>query len=215
MDEFKRENIRMVQNVFLIWLDDNIDENNEACQHTIIQLRRVINAVNTFTDVDRCIDFLTDHSDEKAFMIISGSLCRDIVPVIHEIGQLHSIFIFCENTVWTGEWSKIKGVFAEITTICEALRKAVQQCEQSAIPISFVNTNDGLSKKNLDELDSLFMYTQILKEILLTIEFDEKNVNEFLEYSRDVFAGDDKNSNQFGGTHVNTFYTQHSIVLFD
>jgi hypothetical protein len=99
MDEIKREHIRLVQNVFLIWLDDNIDENNEACQHTIIQLRRVINAVNTFTDVDRCIDFLTDHSDEKAFMIISGSLCRDIVPVIHEIGQLHSIFIFCENTV--------------------------------------------------------------------------------------------------------------------
>jgi tetratricopeptide (TPR) repeat protein len=204
MDEIKREHIRLVQNVFLIWLDDNIDENNEACQHTIIQLRRVINAVNTFTDVDRCIDFLTDHSDEKAFMIISGSLCRDIVPVIHEIGQLHSIFIFCENTVWTGEWSKIKGVFAEITTICEALRKAVQQCEQSAIPIRFVNTNDGLSKKNLDELDSLFMYTQILKEILLTIEFDEKNVNEFLEYSRDVFAGDDENS--FNINQLNSKY---------
>ena len=69
-------------------------------------------------------------------------------------------------------WSKIKGVFTEISPVCEALKQVAQQCEQNAIPISFMATSGDVSKKNLDQLDPSFMYTQILKEILLTIKFE-------------------------------------------
>jgi hypothetical protein len=43
-------------------------------------------------------------------------------------------------------------------------------------------TSGGISKKNLDQLDPTFMYTQILKEILLTIEFDEGHIEEFIDH---------------------------------
>jgi hypothetical protein len=54
----RRDNNPMVQNVLLIWFDNSIDEDNDDCKNTLAQLRRIINAVNTFTNRDQCIDFL-------------------------------------------------------------------------------------------------------------------------------------------------------------
>ena len=47
-------------------------ENNDDCRNSIAKLRHVVNIVNTFTDVDDCIDFTMDFKHEKAFMVISS-----------------------------------------------------------------------------------------------------------------------------------------------
>jgi tetratricopeptide (TPR) repeat protein len=188
----RRTNVQMVQNILLVWLDNNIDDNSTNCRNTIAQLRRAVNTINTFTDGEECIQFIDNITDTKACMIISGSLEQNIVPRVHNMSQVDSIFIFCDNKKrheqWAKEWSKIKGVFTEISPICEALKQAAQQCEQNAISISFMDTSGDLSKKNLDQLNPTFMYTQILKEILLLIKFEQKHIQEFIDYCRAVFA---------------------------
>ena len=94
-------------------------------------------------------------------------------------------FYFCgdknRHEQWAKEWSKIKGVFTEIKPICEALKQASQQCEQNAISISFVPTSGDASSKSLDRLDPMFMYTQIMKEILLAITFEQQHFKEFID----------------------------------
>jgi tetratricopeptide (TPR) repeat protein len=191
----QRPNIRMVQNVMLIWLDKDINDKKEDCCNTVTQLRHIGNTVHTFTDTDQCIDFVTDRYSEKVILIISGALCQNIVPLVHDIAQLHKIFIFGKNKIryeqWTKQWSKIKDVFIEVTPIYEALKQASQQCEQNAISISFVATNGDANSNNLDRLDPTFMYSQIMKEILLTIEFDQEHVNQFIVYCRDTFDGNE------------------------
>ena len=189
----RRADIKMVQNVLLIWLDNNIDDKKEDCRNTVTQLRRVVNDATTFTDGEECIEFIEDINDNKVCMIISGSLGQHIVPRVHNMSQVDSIFIFCGNKKyheqWAKEWSKIKGVFTEIAPICEALKQASQQCEQNAISISFVPTSGDGANKNLDRLDPMFMYTQIMKEILLIIKFEPQHFKEFIDYCRDIFEG--------------------------
>jgi SHS2 domain-containing protein len=51
-----------------------------------------------------------------------------------------------------------------------------------------MGTSGDLSEKNLDQLDPTFMYTQILKEILLTIQFEQKHIQEFIAHCRAAFA---------------------------
>ena len=181
----------MVQNILLIWLDINIDVKNEDCANTVTQLRRVVNDINTFTDGEDCIQFIDTINDNKVCMIVSGSLGQHIVPRVHNMSQVDSIFIFCGNKKyhekWTKEWSKIKGVFTEITPICEALKQASQQCEQNAISISFVPTSGDAFSKNLDRSDPMFMYTHIMKEILLTITFEQQHFKEFIDYCVQIF----------------------------
>ena len=187
-----RITVQMVQNVLLVWLDGNVDENDPDCRNTITQLRRSMNTINIFHNSDECVDFLIDMQAEKICMIISGTFGEQVVPCIHDLAQVDTIYIHCSNNdyheQWIKNWSKIKGVFTEITPICEALEKTVRQCEQDSIPISFVSTNGDISKKKLDQLEPSFMYTQIMKEILLTIKFEEQNIKEYLDHCRDVFA---------------------------
>jgi hypothetical protein len=185
--------VRMVQNVLLIWLDENINNKSADIRSTITKLRDSVNNISIFTDGEQCVHFLENMGNEKACIIISGSLGQQIVPRVHNMSQVDSIFIFCTNQKyheqWVKDWPKIKGVFIQITPICEALKQAAQQCEQNAISISILGTGEDVSKKKLDQLDPSFMYTQIMKEILLTIKFEQKHIQEFITYCRDVLSG--------------------------
>jgi tetratricopeptide (TPR) repeat protein len=195
-DARRQTNIRMVQNVVLIWLDKNINDKNEDCRNTLTQLQRIVGTVHTFIDTDHCIDFVTDSINEKVVLIISGALCQNIVPLIHDIVQLHKILIFGKNKIryeqWAKTWFKIKDVFTEVTSICKALKQVSQQCEQNTISISFVATDGNTSNKPLDRLDPIFMYSQILKEILLVIKFQQQHIDEFIDYCRDIFDDNEK-----------------------
>ncbi|CAF4134465.1 unnamed protein product, partial [Adineta steineri] len=183
----RRMPLQRMQNALLIWLDNNISENNADCSNTIKQLKRVVNNINTFTDGDQCVEFIQTINNNKVCMIVSGSLGKYIVPHVHDMSQVDTIFIFCNNQEWhkqwAKEWPKIKGVFTDITSICEALQQASNQCEQNATSISFLASN-----KKLDQLDPTFMYTQILKEILLTINFEDRYIKEYIHYCRDAFV---------------------------
>ncbi|CAF1239805.1 unnamed protein product [Adineta steineri] len=201
----RRMNMQRMQNVLLIWLDNNINENNADCNNTIKQLKRVVNNVNTFTEGEECIEFIQAITNNKVCMIVSGSLGKHIVSHVHHMSQVDTILIFCSNREWhkqwAKEWPKIKGVFTDVTSICEALKQAAHQCEQNATSISFV-----ASDKKLDQLDPSFMYSQILKEILLTINFEDKHFKEFITYCRDVYDDDEnelKNVNQLQKTYKN------------
>ncbi|CAF0813537.1 unnamed protein product [Adineta steineri] len=80
-----------------------------------------------------------------------------------------------------------KDVFTDITPICESLKDLAHQCEQNAIPMSFVGTY-----KKLNELDPSFMYTQIIKEIILTIKFKQNHTHDYFDYCRDAFKDNKK-----------------------
>jgi hypothetical protein len=104
------------------------------------------------------------------------------------MSQVDSIFVFCGNRQRHEEWPKIKGVFTEISPISKALKYAAQQCEHNAIGMSFMPTSTGCSTTASDQLDCSFMYTQIMKEILLEIKFQKQHIQEYIEYCREAFA---------------------------
>jgi hypothetical protein len=117
----------MVQNFCLVWLDGSIDEeNNDDCRNSITKLQQVVNNLSIFTDADECIDFVANTKEEKIFMIVSGTNSQVIVPMVQDIPSVSSVYIFCENKIqhekWAKQWSKVKGVYTDITPICEALK---------------------------------------------------------------------------------------------
>jgi hypothetical protein len=79
-------NVRIVQNVLLVWLDQNIDDNNVECQNTVKQLRRFVDNINTFTDGSQCAQFIKTITDNQVCMIIRCTwtkhcaLCSQYAP---------------------------------------------------------------------------------------------------------------------------------------
>ncbi|CAF3459992.1 unnamed protein product [Rotaria socialis] len=191
----QRTNISVLKNVVLIWLDEHIDDNNEICQNVVTKLRNIINNIITYTDDDQCVQYIDSISNDKVYLIVSSTLGQRVVPYVHLLSQVDSIFIFCGNKKryeqWAKNWPKIKGVFMQIAPICEVLKQTSSEYESNAISISFMATNDHETNKNLNQLDCSFMYTQILKEILLTIKFKPEHLEEFINFCREQFAKND------------------------
>jgi tetratricopeptide (TPR) repeat protein len=198
-------NHHMVQTVFLIMFDNN----SADCRNTITQLRRVVNTVHMCIDADECIEFINSITENKACIIISGLLGEHIVPRIHNIPHLDSIFIFCDHNErhehWVKEWPIIKGVFTETSSVCVAVKQAVQQREQNGIPISFMAIDNDTFSKNFDQFDPSFMITKILKEILLSTKFDQQHINQFISYCRNIF-----NDNEYELENVNNLKRSYS-----
>ena len=181
-------NIKIVQNIRLICLDSNVDVSSAGYLDIITQLRCIVNDINVFTDHEECVEFIRTINDNKICMITSGSFAQHIVPYIHNMSQVDSILITSDSRKnhekWTKQWSKIRGIYTDMSTICEALKQASKQCEQNAISISLMATNDNSSSKNLDPA---FLCTNIMREILLTTKFDQQNFKKFIDYCRGVF----------------------------
>ncbi|CAF1214450.1 unnamed protein product [Adineta steineri] len=184
---------RMAQNHLLIWLDANIDEGKKDYQDTLTQLKNVINDVNICTQPDQCVQVLHQFDHEKAFLLISGSLGQHLVPEIHDMPHVDAIYIFCGDKPiheeWTQNWTKLKGVHTSIKEICQALQLAVKECYQDTIAVSFLTTNEMTSTKILNQLAPTFMYTQLFKEVLLSIKYDPKAIKDMAACCREVFTG--------------------------
>ncbi|CAF1476517.1 unnamed protein product [Adineta ricciae] len=185
------------QNYLLIWLNPYFNENNENCRNFVTHLRNIFSTIHTFTDVDHCIDYLTDVKKEKVFMIISSTIDQNLIHLIHDIYQLDSIYILRESLSWHEQWvtgwPKMKGIFIQLLSISRALKEVTKQCDQDLISLSFCSSNDNTSDLNHNELDQSFMYTQLFKEILLEIDYDEQAIEDFVSYYRKKYSNNDTN----------------------
>jgi tetratricopeptide (TPR) repeat protein len=156
------------ENVLIIWLN----QTDQSSSNTLNELERTVNAVITFDNKDKCVDYVTNVINRKIIMIISGDFTEEFISLIHNIEQLHSIYMFANNdrrsNLSTTTFRKFKGIFNSIEDICKSIRQEMKRYDHDSIPIS-IFSSDELSKRNLNELPSSFMYVQILKEILCNI----------------------------------------------
>jgi hypothetical protein len=79
MSEIQREHkITIPQNI-LCWINTNINEINEDVYTEIEQLRRFVQSIYTFNDLDKCIDFIKLRTS-TTYLILT-----EIVPQLYPI----------------------------------------------------------------------------------------------------------------------------------
>ena len=174
----RRRNRHTLDGFLLMWLDSNIKDEDDDFQNSLGHLQDVVAAVNVFNRAGPFMDFLNELTTENVFLIVSGPDGESLVEKIHRRKQLISIYIFCGNISshqqWSSKWSKIKGVYTDIESICERLQDDHEQCMRSSISMSFSG------------IDPLFMYSQLFKETLLEIQDDgtDKDMENLSTYCR-------------------------------
>ncbi len=57
-----------IEEIIIIWLDENINEHDDYYQYCIIQLRTIGNFVKIYNEPNQCIHFLTDVINKKVFL---------------------------------------------------------------------------------------------------------------------------------------------------
>ena len=111
------------------------------------------------------------------------------MPLFEDHKQIDSIYVFCSDKArhqsWAKDYRAIKGIFSQIESICEALQEAVRQAEGNLIPISIMPPRVSL---DINELDQSFMYSNLLKEILLDLPVDDASKKELVDFCRKQYA---------------------------
>ena len=96
----------------IFWLDAQVnttEENRKAQQ----KLRQIINHLKTFEDQNQCQQFILSLAPEdRLILIVSGRCGRQLIPQIHQLRQLSSIYVYCMDKKANEQWAK------DFTKVC-------------------------------------------------------------------------------------------------
>ncbi|CAF0751072.1 unnamed protein product [Adineta ricciae] len=193
-----REQSKNLETFSLVWLDAAVNdsiENVEAQQ----RLRKCINHLKTFQDGDECIQYIQSQPKDRFVLIISGRLGRDIVPRIHNLRQVYSIYVYCldkeRNERWAKSYAKIKDVINKLGELESQIRtNHEQRCHiniNEPLPVTFFLTNCDNSK----EVNENFLYSQLLIEYLLHIKPIASDEKELITLCKNEYKGNDSELN--------------------
>ena len=86
-----------LETYYLIWLDGYV---NKSPENIIAQnqLRTLINHLKTFEDGKTCEEYIRSLSEtDRIVFIVSGASGKEIIPQVHQLRQILSIYIYCLN----------------------------------------------------------------------------------------------------------------------
>ena len=174
----------------LIWLDASIDEFQNKKTQT--KLHKLSDRFQPFDNSDECELFIPSVSiDERIVLIVSGRLGREIVPRIHSMKQIHSIYVYCfdrdSNIPWTKIYSKIQEV---LTSPEELIKRICRDNKREILPVDNEPLYINIYQGNPDDqfIQSQLLINHFLKmKIYSTIDhqlftlYKNDNLQEFQE----------------------------------
>lgn len=90
----------------IVWLDPKINH-NEHGRDAQKQLRVVINHLQIFENSDDCQKYIEETPKGQSLLVItSGQLGQKIVPRIHDLHRVLSIYVYCMNKKLNEQWAK-------------------------------------------------------------------------------------------------------------
>ncbi|CAF1632520.1 unnamed protein product, partial [Adineta ricciae] len=174
----------ILDDYIVVWLfeSDQIRTNSE-----INQLFPATNTLKIFHQSNDCIDYTQQAVNESVILVISDFFIPEVLPEVHDLRQLHSFYVLDSNT---GEYNisymKSRGLFSNFQSVCDQFREDIHLVEETAIPVSILSSQ-AVSNADLNTLDPSFMYSQILKQILLEFNDNEQARRAFIQLCREQY----------------------------
>jgi hypothetical protein len=180
-----------LENVTLIWLDRSIDETKNDYKETLSLLRQINHFLLTYIDPVSCISYIKTVDKEIIFLIISGSLSKDILPEISTLRQVDSVFIFCWNSAvyhhLKEDYSpKIIDIFTEQASLIKSIHQRLHLVSKQIMAFSFFHQKQKLSRDLTKEAAS-FLWFQLLFSVLKEFPQSEIAKNQMLDKCIDYY----------------------------
>ncbi|CAF1278691.1 unnamed protein product [Rotaria magnacalcarata] len=178
----------------LVWLDNSVHKSEEN-RHTQQRLRTIINHLRTFDNSKDCEDYIRSvSSHDRIVIIISGVSGRRLVPRIHNLRQLCSIYVYCldrkTNKKWTQEFNKIQAVITKseelINRIQQDQTKRTKIKVDEVLSINIFNKDQGQSTTGLN---GQFVHFQLLIDCLLRMKSSTQERNDLIHLCKEEYKG--------------------------
>ncbi|CAF0738460.1 unnamed protein product [Adineta steineri] len=177
----------------LIWLDATV--NVKDTRDTEVKLRSIINHIKKFQDIKQCQQYIGQTSqNDRLVIIVSGQLGQEIVPHIHQLRQVISIYVYCmdkkSNEQWALKFAKVKSVVIDLDELVSQITTdhKIQKKVEEPLPINIFTTNVDAGKSTTG-VNGQFVFSQILVDCLLRLESTETDKNELINCCQNEYVG--------------------------
>jgi tetratricopeptide (TPR) repeat protein len=185
---------RRLENCIIVWLStlSSIPEQKRMTK----QLRCIVGMLKTFTDLDECVTFIQDIREEKVFLIVPSEMDTFIERFDH-LPQLEMTYVFdtsSQGLKADNDCIVQPNIFRDIADLCEQLRQDVRLCELDLVAVTAVAADapstafDSTSTKQT----AFFLCTQLIKQIVLRMKFENEHRSEFVNFCRAHYRRDDE-----------------------
>jgi hypothetical protein len=159
----------------LVWLDTQIDE-DEQNSSLKKRLRQYVTYLVTFDDLKSCEQWLKNRpNDDKILLLVPGELGKKIVPNIHQLTSIIGIYVFCWrpeiHTVWTSNYSKVRGVISKAGELIQQILKDQSYFENIELSKAIKIFQNRPHTCILDLDNTSFIYYQLFLEVLISSSY--------------------------------------------
>ncbi|CAF2447225.1 unnamed protein product [Rotaria sp. Silwood2] len=214
-----------LRHLLLIWLDTKLftSEHHPKTRELFLG---IVDSIEIFSDPDTCVDFLTDRDNnkERISLVLSESFGENIVPLIHEIAQLHSIYVYdtdeSKKISWIFAYKKVQNqVWNNFQSISDHLKSETTEQPKESVAISVVSSSEIAAGTRQDPS---FMYSQLLNEILLKQSMIDSELFtrlEMINFCRTLYKNNDSElriidefDQEFSDELAITWYTRECFL---
>ena len=154
----------------------------------IRNLRSLVNYLKIFDDIDDSIAFINTISNEKVIFITTDSFGNSILSKIEDLQQIFTIYILNENDTDEHEQNllnkqtKLKGFYTNINDITKQMSIDINEITRDLIAYMNISSTSNTA-------DPTFIYSHLIKEIILDSEETDLAMKELVNFSRQEYQG--------------------------
>ena len=168
----------------IFFVDPQVNE-TEDNRNAQFELKQIINHLKTFDDQNQCHQKILSLSQEdRLILIVSGRCGRQLVPQIHHLRQVSSIYVYCmdkkTNELWAKDFFKIKSVIVQL----KDLIRVIKQDQQSRIKI-----DEPLS---INLLNGNFIHSLLLIDVLIRMKSIESDKQQLIQLCKKEYQNNQK-----------------------
>lgn len=90
----------------LLWIRGAINKQDKSDNYEQ-RIRAIINHLKIFENIDQCEQYIQLISKEdRVIIIVNDQFSRELVPIIHDLYQVSSIYLYCSDEKKHKQWSK-------------------------------------------------------------------------------------------------------------
>ncbi|CAF3020008.1 unnamed protein product [Rotaria sp. Silwood2] len=181
-----------IEKWMVLFLLPNNDDCEEIYKISLDILQDTVDSIETFTEFNRCADFIKTLNNTTIYLIVSKEINEEESIILENCSSIMSIYLLNRNNLHEQQWikscKKFKEIYINIKAICDNIKQHIHLFRQNVISI---NVTSQESATNLDELDPSFMYSQLLKEILLEMPHDDNEKTNFVNFCNQKYTNNE------------------------
>jgi hypothetical protein len=108
---------------YLLWLGPDVNESQDNLKLQE-KLRESFGAnFRIYKKTDECEGFIRQKKNDEILLIVTGQIGRQVVPTLHSLSQLTTVFVYCMDKEGNEKWSK---TYSKVVLFSE--REHTEQC---------------------------------------------------------------------------------------